>query len=256
MGTATLRMLVQPGPELLSTDAQYGLSQVGTGAYLGGAAVLIWNDITPEGRAELSALLQRTFFKPTTTFEQSQITLLGLFCCPRQVLLPSGRPRNLDRLALEKEMRDAINALPPHERELRPAPCFPSALLEPLGKGDAGAGKVLPHVLHFCAHSAHDGIFMDRDGSDLAYKLAPGELVQTLRECFKLSHVAAPSRASSGGEAAEEPSAAADAERLTENELAWARAIRDAAAAEGLACSHVELVQLALVHIGRHKEVH
>jgi hypothetical protein len=40
MGTATLRMLVQPWPELLSTDAQYGLSQVGTGAYLGGAAVL------------------------------------------------------------------------------------------------------------------------------------------------------------------------------------------------------------------------
>ena len=136
-----------------------------------------------QARAELGALLKRTFFKPTTTYEQSQVTLLGLFCCPKL----DHRARPLQRIELEKEMRDAIKVLPRHERELRPAACFPRDLLSPLGKGDAGAQRLLPRVLHFCAHSEHSGIIMEREEGGRGFKLTPDELVVTLRECVKLS---------------------------------------------------------------------
>ena len=78
--------------------------------------------VNPEKRAKLSELLRRTFFHPKATAEMTQITLLGLFCCPRY--LPDG-VTPVPRLNLDSEMRQTVCALPWGERELYTAARFP-----------------------------------------------------------------------------------------------------------------------------------
>jgi hypothetical protein len=93
--------------------------------------------VDPESRAKLSELLRRTFFRPKATAEMKQITLLGLFCCPR--FLPDGITP-VPRLNLDREMREAVCALPWGERELYTAARFPQVRYREGGEG-GGTGR-------------------------------------------------------------------------------------------------------------------
>lgn len=106
--------------------------------------------VNPEKRAKLSELLRRTFFHPKATAEMTQITLLGLFCCPRY--LPDG-VTPVPRLNLDSEMRQTVCALPWGERELYTAARFPQDLLTALGKGDSGTHGLCPRILHISGHT-------------------------------------------------------------------------------------------------------
>jgi len=140
--------------------------------------------VDPERRAPLSELLMLTYFKTTCTVERAQVTMLGLFCCPKVKWIDpvDGRQKQIPMLQLQKEMRSAVISLPPGERELRPAARFPDDLLKPLGRGDLNVTGVSPRVMHFGGHGVNNGILME-DNEGRRYIPTAEEFIATLREC-------------------------------------------------------------------------
>lgn len=141
--------------------------------------------VDPAGREPLARLLKRTFFRPRSTVELNQITLLGIFCCPKK--LPGAHGRRILHIDVEREMRSAMQAIPRDKREICPAARFPEDLRRALGIGELGLRGVSPRILHFSGHALHGGLLVE-DGSGDAAFLTPCQLVGALRECFRACH--------------------------------------------------------------------